>query len=250
MAFQIDTHTLPRISDWITALSRWQATKPWRGSSPHDPRPLDNSRRKYHTTIHLRPDQSIALRLHRTDVVVYHADGTITLTPYASMSTDAFVNQLTPGGIYAMVNTNPGRLVQTNFGIVRLREATRFENTPGGWRVVTPETLGTIDEPVLDRVAARAALKKHGYPEFRIWKDAYLAHGGGGGAAAPRQGGLLDNLAAGPEGWIGLIGVYSASELRRNIYKAEGCVSWVEHQSVSGADLRRIQRNRKAWRWL
>jgi hypothetical protein len=156
-----------------------------------------------------------------------------------------------------MFNTSPYNLVgltrptELPNVIVRLREATRFEKAPERWRVVTPETLSTIDEPVLDRKVARAALKAYRYPEYLTWRDAYVAHDGEWGANVTRWGGVMDMLAAGPEGWVSLIGVFSDDELRRYIYKAEGCVSWVAHPFVSGwAELRRVQRNRKAWRWL
>ena len=51
MAFSIDTYEIPRLGDWIRALSHWEVTEPWRGEHPDAPRPLNKSRSRKGQTI-------------------------------------------------------------------------------------------------------------------------------------------------------------------------------------------------------
>lgn len=113
MAFHVRVDT--RISSYITALSEWQTTMPWRGSTDDNVRPLD-SRKKKHMTIRKLNDESIALSLYNTDVVVYHPDDSITFTPHQSISTDVFARALTPNGISTHFNDSLGYIVRMKTG--------------------------------------------------------------------------------------------------------------------------------------
>lgn len=78
----------------------YDTAKPWRGETDEgDERPL-KGRRYRNTGVRLKADDSVAFRLHRTDVVTYHPDGKITLNCYSSVTTSAFMSAHTPSGIY------------------------------------------------------------------------------------------------------------------------------------------------------
>ena len=89
--FSYNGGDLPRLSNYAAALGFYEQAKTWRGDSSGG-RKLDGSKR--HTTIRKDSGGSIACRLHRTDVITYHPDNTITVVPWGSRSTDEFFNSL------------------------------------------------------------------------------------------------------------------------------------------------------------
>ena len=109
MAFHIDTYDLPHLRSHSDALNYWARIKPWRGGD-ENVRPLAG-RNKKHMNIRKLNDHSIAMRLHGTDVVIYHPDNTITLNAYPSVSTDMFARSVTPAGICTTFNSGAGYLV-------------------------------------------------------------------------------------------------------------------------------------------
>lgn len=197
MAFHIDLNT-NGINSYITALSKWQTTVPWRGATDENVRPLDK-RAKKHMTIRKLNDESIALSLYNTDVVIYHPDDTITLTPYSSISTDKFANHFTPQGINVHFNDALGY-------VINLKVAPNSGDKPyGEWHMfrfsgalrlkkwidpdsMLKEHLWTIDERTtsqipfkkycIDRKRARQASEKYGLNTFTHWFNAITAMGG------------------------------------------------------------------------
>lgn len=252
MTWSADMRGTPQLGTWIKALSRWQATKPWRGGD-ENARPLDNSRRKTHMTIRKLPDESIACRLYRTDVVVFHPDGTVTITPYASMSTSAFAQAVLGGwgcGLGILFTHRLGCLVNiSGAGWVRLVEATKFKQREGllvAWEVLSPTE--PFEERVLDKVKARAALKNSRYRDYVAWLRMCDAMGVNISEPLKREHGTsLDHLARGPEGWQVLRWLSRDLEsIRHDLYQANDCYSIVEHQVLeSYRDLGRMTRS---WR--
>lgn len=256
MGFQLDGRGLPGLENWIKALSRWQATKPWRGYSEAAPRPLDRSRRKSHTTIRKLPDDSIACTLHSTDVVVFHPDDSVTLTSYRSISTDVFAREILGWGSGLTTSFNYGGYVNLSVAIVKLAQATRFKRVAGVWTVMTPETLAPIEEYVLDKPAARAALKATRYHEYVTWINAVEALGGRQSfteedrVAAYSQT-SLELLAAGPEMWRALAYKCTDARLRKAIYAQAKCVRVQTHMSAPDwSVLHRIRRSQAMWQYV
>lgn len=191
MAFSIDTSTMPRLDSWIKALSRWEATKPWRGASDTNTRPLDRSRAQTHKTIR-RVGDDIVCRLYRTDVVTYHKDDSITLSfdTWNSVSTGMFADYLTPGGL--VVSGPSGQVSFTNAQgesvVVRLSLPTRFVRVGEGphpygehrgrvttWKIADESTLRPFRHCTVNRKKARAALISHKWFALRAWAKAYKA---------------------------------------------------------------------------
>ena len=111
MAFAYDGKYLPRITSYDSAHRFWERAQHWRGQDDeHDARVLD-SKRKKNVTIRKLRDNSIACRLHHTDVVTFHPDNTMTVKPWRSVSTDEFFNRL--------VGSFTGVIAWFNSGLIR-----------------------------------------------------------------------------------------------------------------------------------
>lgn len=94
MAFSINTYGLPHFDSYEQAAS-WEAeVKPIRGRFP-ECKPI-GPRNKTHMTIRRAADGDILCRLHHTDVLTFHPDGSINLylNGWNSNSTFAFVNAI------------------------------------------------------------------------------------------------------------------------------------------------------------
>lgn len=200
MAFHIDLNT-QGINSYITALSKWQTTVPWRGATDTNVRPLDK-RAKKHMTIRKLNDESVALTLYGTDVVIYHPDDTITLTPYSSISTDKFANHFTPQGINVHFNDALGYVVNLKVepndfykpygvwnmfkfsGAFRLKKGPYILDAHGNLK----DHLWIIDERTttqipfqrykVDRKRAKQASEKYGLNTFTDWFKAVQEMGG------------------------------------------------------------------------
>lgn len=81
------------VETYADALAYFERAKPWRGeTAPDDERPMEHHR---HRNYGVRNDGGvIRFRMHQTDVVSYHPDGTIEFDVYNSVTTDSFVNSL------------------------------------------------------------------------------------------------------------------------------------------------------------
>lgn len=199
MAFCLNPSGVPRLRDCADAEKHYNAMQPWRIPldyySLKDARPLgrgDSARKKKHLSI--RPvDDGYACRYHSTDVVTYHHDGSLSLDPYASVSTNALVNQLLGEGIH--VDYRNGRyrsdecivwcLLDQSGGYWWQRpqvgyvitDETRFERNAEGLYEPQGET-DQIAVMQLDRKAAAALRKANpGLTEFGHWIGAAVAMG-------------------------------------------------------------------------
>lgn len=196
MSFHIDINT-QGIHSYITALSKWQTTMPWRGAKDTNIKPLDR-RSKKHMTIRKLNDESMALRLHDTDVVIYHPDDTITLTPYQSVSTDKFADHFTPQGVNAHFNDALGYVVSLKVGpntvdtpygvwnMFKFSGALRLRIS-GDDNILNQHTW-TVDERTttqipfirykIDRKRAKQASEKYNLKGFTDWFNAVDSMGG------------------------------------------------------------------------
>lgn len=199
MAFCLNPSGVPRLRDCADAERVYNRVEPWRtkpaGYGMELARPLgngDSARKKKHLSI--RPvNDGYACRYHDTDVVTYHGDGSLSLDPYASMSTNVLVNTLLGDGIH--VDYRSGRyrsdecivwclLDQSNgywwqrprVGYVIHRE-TRFARNAEGLYEPQGET-DLIEVMQLNRKAAAALRKANpGLTQFGHWVTAAVALG-------------------------------------------------------------------------
>jgi hypothetical protein len=81
------------VETYADALAYFERATPWRGETAiTDERPMEHRR---HRNYGVRNDGGvIRFRMHQTDVVSYHPDGTIEFDVYNSVTTDSFVNSL------------------------------------------------------------------------------------------------------------------------------------------------------------
>lgn len=99
------TPGFPSLTSYAAARAHFDSVKPWRSKyNPDDERPIgiravkaDNGWR-FNKAMRMCDDDSIAFRLFATDCVIWHPDDTLTVQGYPSMSTNAFVEALTPAG--------------------------------------------------------------------------------------------------------------------------------------------------------
>jgi len=187
MSYGIDTHNLPQIDSYARALVLWNDSKPWRGYGEDDPRPLGNSqtmRRKRHMSVHLKNDRSVAFRLYRTDVVIYHLDRSITINTYGSKSTQDFCDALTPDRVRVRMTGRSAPLVSLatkkgsvgNWRCNRISDSVRVVPTEDGvWQIAPTCVTYPFIKPTINKERSKIATRESGLSEFIVWRNAYLA---------------------------------------------------------------------------
>lgn len=266
MAFHINTHDLPPLRGYSDALNYWGKTDPWRGSGDTNTRPLAG-RNKKHMTIRMTNSDAIAMRLHGTDVVVYHPDGTIVLNAYQSISTDMFARRLTPSGICTTFNNPVGFLLHlerdnTTMTFLLARDSVRLMRADNGdWLPVDPAMFAPFIKYRVDTAKANAVLKAYGFNDFKAWVKARAAMG----QPQMRQGYLRDPKYSngwvqtielfrdGPDGWNAIFDDYhdrAADAVRDAIYRIENCIIKVEVPSIAGFDVSSVRASANKWRRL
>ncbi len=162
MAFSYDGRYLPSLRSYAAALSFWESAPRW----PDEPveRALDSKRKKF-VTIRKLSDNSIACRLHNTDVVTFHPDNSVSIQPYQSISTDEFFNRLgVSGGLQSWFNSRVIRVREYWYQAVS-RDALRISLDTLEWRTPpAPFKIRTID-----RKRAKAARDQYDYAAFAGW---------------------------------------------------------------------------------
>lgn len=188
------------ISNYITALSKWESIKPIRGRKDQNTRPLYR-RTNDTTTIRQLNNGSIAFRLHSTDVVTFNKDGTLDLEPYSSVSTCAFVRAVL--GYHNHIHAHwsdrdhslPNHVTQVEGKYYHTPSFATLSRTegPGG----TCWSLRAGSEPfdivTLDKTLTKDALKDTGYNDFKLWLNTQIRLG-----LDPRKG---DSWRRGPYDW-------------------------------------------------
>ena len=92
--FAYEGYQVPDISNYAQALAAYEKARRWRGD-PDGERKMGSSDNRHHG-IRKTENGTIALRLHRTDLVQWHPDGSFSLDPYASISSDNFLRKPLP----------------------------------------------------------------------------------------------------------------------------------------------------------
>lgn len=136
---------------------------------------VDNGRSRW-----VRKDAagSIRFRLYNTDVVIYHADGSVTLDPHPSVTTSTFSWPLTPGGLTLAADGTITVNGHDDGFICKGREVTFKRDAPGRlWRVASGELMSFTDSKV-DTIALRAAKVAHNLFDFKGWLEMALIHKG------------------------------------------------------------------------
>jgi hypothetical protein len=237
------------ISDYISALSKWESIKPIRGRQDQNTRPLYR-RGNDATTIRQLNNGSIAFRLHSTDVVTFHKEGAVDLIPYASVTTRAFVR-----AVFGYHNHITAYWSDRDYRLpdhVTQVEG-RYYHTPSFASLYKDDTthkwvMAAGNEPFeitrLDKTLTKEALNDTGYNQFKLWLATQIRLG-----LDPRKGDswrsgayewserdVSSHLTVGPEGWAELVRRMSKrcevsrelEVLRRAVYKYAGAVTTEE----------------------
>lgn len=158
------------VHDHASALAYFHRCTPWRGESGETSRPLLEPRRRT-MSVNLHSDGSVAFQLHRTEVVTYHPDNTLTLDVYATPTTDAFARSFMPHRVMpAFVSDYVyafGRYYRTEHHRATVIDLTRGE-------VVNPLPW---QRKTIDRARARQARNMFGLTAFKAWYQAVVALG-------------------------------------------------------------------------
>ena len=223
MAFALDARDVPTILDHADAarvyatLAEFPArhkrrTHPGHGDGcdMREARPLTKSARNLgHMSLRQTCDGDWIARYHSTDLVTYHKDGSVTLRPWASKSTNNVCNAVLPAdlrtdygdrehvvwcqsrpGTYAVnqswrdeqprMSAPAPRIWSDDFTGWVIAGAVRFAVDPdtGWWGPVDPTDCVAVERPFVDRAKAREALKPYRLSDFTAWTRAYLAMGG------------------------------------------------------------------------
>lgn len=264
--FCIDTTGLPAIDDYASALKHWEKIKAWRGYPEQDPRPLDASRKAKHKTIHLKANGDIALRLHTTDVVTYHPDGSVTLRPWSSRSTDEFARALIPVGMTTWFNHAQFTLVGANANWYTSPDEARWYAIPASGMRFTkssegqwvPDKIAPVTCFKVNRKRANAALKSAGFDKFKTWYDAYSAMNQIEFDDSTRFAGWVRSfeavaMLADRDKWTDLARyVYrnGVEAMRRYIIKDHGALDVVTLGAMTTKELRAAERSVRQWQFV
>lgn len=172
MAFQASFPFL-HLTTHASALAKWESITPVRGRADDNIRPLAR-RSDTSKTIRKTKDGSIALCYHNTDVVTFRPDDTVTLEPYASVSTNSFV-WATLGGQGDQVQAlwadrdHPCPDHITRVGDLHYHTPSfatvKYEST--GWVLLAGSE--PFEVPMLDKAKCREALHESGFNDFALW---------------------------------------------------------------------------------
>lgn len=268
MAMSIHGNSLPSFADYDAALRFWEKAKPWR-DGPYEYRPLGDSRRMKHFVIRQKANGDVACRYHSTDVVTFHPDGTLTVKPWNSLSTDIFARRMLPCGISTSFNSPLGALIWLwrdwdNRRGYLVPHSAKLVRAGGGW-TISPDTP---PEPIafykVDKSAAAKALRAYRYFDFLAWRQARVALDPRAfvslGSSYMTNGEMLSFLRQGPEGWAVLSclpdkapkGQKKPSEkLRHAIYSAEDCIECEKIEALTGYDHEKaVRAAQKAYQYL
>lgn len=169
------TDHVPCVHSYADALLYWENSKPWKDSKgEHDERPMGH-RRKRHMTVRKNRAGDIVFRLYATDVVTYHADGSLSLDPYSSSLTNRVVNDLTPPGIHPFYTFGRGCALHVGERAYLIGEGAHLVRVDGTWEMSPDVRTQPFRKVVVDRKVARELLKETNYSDFRAWLMAVRA---------------------------------------------------------------------------
>lgn len=160
-----------RMLSYETALIKYNSIKPIRGRSDQNTRPLAR-RGNDNLTIRQYDDGDIAVRLYYTDVITYHTDGTITLDPYGSTTTNRVVWSILGPHVNPHWSDSKPHVTRVGGRYYHTPEYAHIQPHNEGW-----ELLGgskPIEVPYLNRKLAKQALEDHDYNTFVVWLETQI----------------------------------------------------------------------------
>lgn len=211
MSYSCNTAGFPRIHSYDAARKHFDSVKPWQSKYNRggEERPIGqravkhNDDYQFNKAMRELGDGSIAFRLFNTDCVIWHPNGELTVHGYASMSTTAFVNSLTPGGVIHRQGRKDDDepVLQLTQVIEHVSPATewwleskwRGPDWDGGmiircdrpvrlrhcskktWRPINVDALQPFYVPQIDHRAARQASRRYNLPLLDKVLDAIMA---------------------------------------------------------------------------
>ena len=260
MAFHIDTYDLPPLRCYGDAHAYWSRIKPWRGDGDKNTRPIAG-RKKRHMTIRMLNDESIAMRLWHTDVLVYHKNGDLTLDAYGSVSTDSFARCLTPWGVDVSWNTDLGYMLHLKRGelthtVLQRDNRITLKRDPinGEWAPLDESMLRPFTKYAVNVKKANAVLKEHRFNDFVAWLKAVKAMGtkflvDPWSRHQLRHPEIVELMKAGGEGWMKVAEDTAGDEdqVRQMLYVHFQCVEQVKMPYVVGFDTGSLRASHRRW---
>lgn len=173
MSFCIEMDYRDSANDYYDALRVYDkaAAKPWRTGGEDFPLP---NKRVRHMGVRKLPDGSIAFRLHATDVIVWHRDNTVTITPWPSQSTCVFANSFLPsavqlcktGTVLSVSRYPKGPYYGQVFYPVEYDRTVHFDPEA---KKPTHKLRSVFSKRLINRAAAKDARDRTNYAEYREW---------------------------------------------------------------------------------
>ena len=158
--FSVSMGDVPYVRNHAEALKFFHDAVPWRGSDDGDERPLINKR---HRQYGVRLDGTdVAFRMHYTDVIVWHADNSVTINTFPSRSTCEFATNFLPFGTYL---SNEAAHLYVNGWV--------YPVAGKSLRILSDDTVAdnnsVFAKRTVNRKNARALLATTNYAEYRKW---------------------------------------------------------------------------------
>lgn len=230
---------------YASAAKYLESCKPWRGETgKHDERPI-KARRNRRAGVRRMHDDSIAFRLHDTDVVVYRPDNSVTINVYDSVTTADFIRCYAPYSVTASLSGRGAGYISVNGRCYRANHGDR----------ITIYADGSVDAsshwvwPRVDRKAANAFRRSAKLDKVRAFLKA--AETLGMPVKPPSYRDLAKHVAEilpHPDRWHMLLqlGGMKGLEMYERMYLRNNCLIINRHEYLS--DWREVSRCRSACR--
>lgn len=262
--YSVNSWKLANIRSFEQAKNYWEKTKPWRGKDPNV-RPA-GTRRQVYTTIRKEGDDYV-IRYHKTDVVRFHPNGSMTFQAYSSLSTNNIVRRFTPSGMvfdYTSYGFFVGTLNTAGNGWRMQKVDQVFKlhpQTDGSWMI--EGTLPMI-QTIVDKKAANKVYKDEGYKDFAAfmraaeklnppedlphWKR-YTQHW----TAHMGEWELISQFQCGLEGWSAIVDklpcpTQALAVVREHLIRKHACTKKVEVECTTWTNLRNVAKSESKWR--
>lgn len=188
MAYACSMYRVPRVRTYAEALAHFESVKPTYASGA---KPIKGEKRRDNMQMRRHPvTGDVIFRLYHTDCVTYRTDGSIVIEGYASISTNAFIAQLTPDGIYQLLGLKGeddpllwlrGKDYRacTDALLVRARHPVvlDYDAAAQRWLPADPAELEPFTWKIPDRAKARAAMRPYHLSAFLAAAPALAAIG-------------------------------------------------------------------------
>lgn len=171
-----------RMLSYDSALKKYQSIKPIRGRSDQNTRPLA---RRGNDNLTIRQDDNgdIVVRLYRTDIIRYDANGDgynnpIHLDPYPSVLTNRVMWPI----LGPHVNTHwadryraPGFITEVGGRYYNTPNYATVQPKESGWTLVAGAK--PVEIPYLNRKEGKQALRDNNYYTFKLWLETRIRLG-------------------------------------------------------------------------